>query len=597
MRRPLLVASLMTLLLALPAHAQVGPLLWSDEFANLDHWLRITGNGQWGWGNGELQYYRAENVDIAPVPGEPGNTALRIVARRESGPGITDQWGGPLQYTSGKVITKSFVSVRYGMIETRIRVPDLRIGGWPAFWLLGTTNHGWPQSGEIDMMEMGAAKAFRDLHDTHNGGDGTNQATVNDMVTANAFFQSAAAVVPGNPSGAASLAWDPADVLCRPYYNRAQPLVERFLVYRLYWSPTEMRFTVVDGGVERDLYTQPFVFGADAEEFQQPFYLLANLAVGGQFTDAYRLGDPASGLPVSMPFPATMYVDYVRVYRWNGHGEVALGPPVARTGRFGLYTDTTPVTDRAVPGVDSDIWVWGNTLVAGTTPPVEGANVMAWRTNAQGWFGAGIMSRQPVNLFGFGGGHLDFRIRIPANVTFKVGIIDSWGNQSYVEFPAHTTRHGLVRDGQWGRARIPVNELRGPAIDLRMMSYTFVVLEQSGTPCEFAVDDVFWDSGAVTAVEDPGARGPGPRLAMAPNPFTELTELRFVLTHDAPWELGVYDVAGQRVARLNGVGRAGPQQVRWAGLDDAGRRLPPGVYHVRLESRAGTGTQRVVRLR
>jgi hypothetical protein len=43
--------------------------------------LKVTGNGSWGWGNGELEFYKNENVDIADVPGEPGNKALRIVAK------------------------------------------------------------------------------------------------------------------------------------------------------------------------------------------------------------------------------------------------------------------------------------------------------------------------------------------------------------------------------------------------------------------------------------------------------------------------------------------------------------------------------------
>jgi len=138
-----------------------------------------------------------------------------------------------------------------------------------------------------------------------------------------------------------------------------------------------MRFTVVDNGVEHDLYVQPFVFGGDADEFRQPFYLLANLAVGGAYTDAYRLGDPGSGLPVSMPFPATMYVDYIRIYRWNGQGEVALGPPAAQFGRFGLYTDTTPTTASLEPGVSEEIYVWESTLVNGTILPYEGSNVLS----------------------------------------------------------------------------------------------------------------------------------------------------------------------------------------------------------------------------
>ena len=100
--------------------------------------------------------------------------------------------------------------------------------------------------------------------------------------------------------------------------------------------------------------------------------------------------------------------------------------------------------------------MWESTLIDGTIPPYEGSNVLSWQTNGKGWFGAGIMSVQPLNLFDFGAGYLKFRIKIPANVTFKIGIIDTWGNQYYVEFPAYQTKYGLVRDGQWGQASIPV---------------------------------------------------------------------------------------------------------------------------------------------
>ena len=236
------------------ALAQVGTLIWEDDFDDLDNWLKVTGNGYWGWGNGELEFYKEENVEIAAIPGESGNTALRITARQESGPGIVDQWGNPLNYTSGKVVSKSFVTVKYGMIESRVRIPDLDLGGWPAGWLLGTANYAWPRCGEIDMMEMGAKQAFRDLHDEHNGGNGLDNSTVNQSVGANAIYYSDDAVTPENPSGAASLSWDPDDIYCRPYYNYADPLVERFLTYRLYWDETSLRLTVVDDDVEYDLY-------------------------------------------------------------------------------------------------------------------------------------------------------------------------------------------------------------------------------------------------------------------------------------------------------------------------------------------------------
>jgi beta-glucanase (GH16 family) len=590
----LLAATLLTG--ATAAHAQVGDLIWEDDFADLDDWIVLTGNGSWGWGNGELQYYAEDNVDIVAIPGEPGNTALRITARQESGPGIVDQWGNPLQYTSGRVMSRSLVTVRYGMIEARVRVPDLDLGGWPAFWLLGNANYGWPRSGEIDMMEMGGKQAFRDLHDEHNGGNGQDDATVNQTVHANAIFYSDAAVSPGNPSGAASLSWDPDDSYCRPYYEYDRGLVERFLTYRLYWDEDSLRFTVIDDGLEHDLFAQPFTIDEESAEFRRPFYLLINLAIGGAFTDAYNLGDPGSGLPVSMPFPAEMLVDHVRVYEWNGQGEVHLGPPPAESGVFGVYTDETPTDGELVPGVTSEIYVWEGTLVDGTIPPFEGQNALSWQTAGLGWFGAGIMAIEPVNLFDFGDGQLEFMIRIPAHVAFKIGVIDAWGNQHYVEFPAHQTTYGLVRDGQWRRASIPVSALRGTLIDLRMLSYPFVILEENGVPCEFALDDIVWTGGVTTGVsgETPAPAAAVEVLATAPNPFNAATEIRFELAEAGAYTVVIHDLGGRRVRTFTGDGQAGRNTVRWDGRDERGAHVSSGVYRCRVATATGAASGSMV---
>ena len=483
-----------------PLFAQVGDLIWEENFNNLENWTAAIGNGSWGWGNGEVEFYHGDNVEISEIPGEAGNMALHLTARLESGPGIIDQWGNPLNYTSGKVTTKAKVAVQYGMIEARVNVPDLDLGGWPAVWLLGEANYAWPYCGELDMMEMGSRQEFRDLHDTHNGGNGMDNSTVNQSVGANAIFYSDEAVTPENPSGAASISWDPDDDYVRLYYNYDNPLIDRFLIYRMYWDENSIRFTVTDEGVEHDLYTEPFPIDSVSYEFRKPFYLIANLAIGGAFTDAYNLGDPGSGAPVSMPFPADMYLDYIRVYEWNGQGEVRLGPPYPESGSFGIYTDETETNGGLVAGVSSEIYVWANTLVDGSIEPYEGENGISWQTTGSGWFGAGIMASQPLNMSNFGEGHLNFMIKIPSDVTFKIGLIDTWNNQNYLEFPGGVTTHGLVRDGEWGQASIPISEIRGEAIDLRMLSYAFVILEENGANCEFGLDDIYWSGGGIPNV-------------------------------------------------------------------------------------------------
>lgn len=485
---------ILTLLISL-TFSQIGDLIWEENFNDLDNWIKITGNGSWGWGNGELEFYKEENVSIAPIPNELSNNALHIIARNESGPDITDQWGNPLSYTSGKVISKSNISIKYGLIEARVRVPNLDLGGWPAVWLLGTSNYTWPRNGELDMMEMGSRQSFRDLHDEHNGGNGLNNSNVNQVVGANAIFYSDDAVTPDNPSGAASISWDPDDDDCRPYYNYENSLNDRFVIYRIYWDNESIRFTIIDDEVEYDLYEEPMQINEESDEFQNPFYLIANLAVGGLFTDANYLG--GNGLPISMPMPASMYIDYIKVYEWNNQGNVHLGPPDTQGESLGLFTENTPTNNSLIPEVDSHIYVWEGTLADGLIPPYEGENGISWSTTGAGWFGAGIMSIQPTNLSNFSEGFLKFRIKIPQNISFQIGIIDVWENQSYVDFPANQTTYGLIRNGNWGQASIPISDIRGELIDLRMLSYEFVILEVNGVSCEFALDDIFWDGGDI----------------------------------------------------------------------------------------------------
>ena len=131
-----------------------GSVVWSEEFnraAGLPvdpaSWRPEVGGH--GWGNHELQYY-TDSTENAALDGS-GN--LAIVVRRPDRQQREGRFGG-CEYTSARLITKDRVAFSYGLVRARIRLPRGR-GVWPAFWMLGQNidEVGWPQCGEIDVME------------------------------------------------------------------------------------------------------------------------------------------------------------------------------------------------------------------------------------------------------------------------------------------------------------------------------------------------------------------------------------------------------------------------------------------------------------
>jgi len=472
----------------------IGQLLWSEEFngasLNTGVWTASDGNGcqinLCGYGNAELQYYSPNNLSIVNVPFESGTRALAIQAR--------SQTVGSNVFTSGKVDTKGKVQVQYGMIEVRMATPNIASGLWPAAWMLGVSPQTWPRNGEIDIMEMGHKASVR----AASGAPSANHFTGSNVIT----WQQAACV-PGNESCAASTAWQ-----TKNWYVPATSLANRFVTYRLYWDESQMRFTVVDNGVERSMYDAPLPVNSTA--LQAPFYLLLNLAVGGNFTDAATPGQ------VSAPLPGTMYVDYVRVYQLDGKGQVKLGnqtvPEVA--GKFGVFTDTTTVNSKLVAGTSSDIFLWNAASSgAGNTAPYEGSNVIAWNYTAPGqWFGGGVQARQARDLSNYRNGTMRFRIKIPANVSFNIGVGDTYTNQNWVNFPANTTTHGLVRNGEWAQGSIPVSTLLRSKVAAQSLLDVFMISSDANrlptSTFQFAIDDIVWDAGGTTTPPPTSPTGP-----------------------------------------------------------------------------------------
>lgn len=206
-----------------------------------------------GWGNNELQYYtdRPENIKV-----EDG--VLHITALRENFQGAS--------YTSARITTKNKVEQRYGRIEARIQLPWGQ-GLWPAFWMLGSNidEVEWPQCGEIDIMEYRGQDPSTLIGSVHGPGYSAGNAVSKEYVLPNDRFDSG------------------------------------FHIFGIEWGPDYINFYVDDV-----LYNQITPEDVDGEwVFDQPFYIILNVAVGGDFVG------PVGANTV---FPQTMLVDYVRVY-------------------------------------------------------------------------------------------------------------------------------------------------------------------------------------------------------------------------------------------------------------------------------------------
>lgn len=416
-------------------------LIWADEFnqdspiPNPDNWGYDLGYGEYGWGNDEWQFYTNDQRNVKVQDGNLVITAVWDSLAYPQGPGKRN---GSVK--SARINTKNKFSFKYGKVQASIKIPT-DIGMWPAFWMLGK-NHdtvGWPQCGEIDIME---ASPF--LHDNR-----TTMSTVhwwNDVTGSHTYE--------GN------------------HLQLSEPLSNDYHIYEVEWD--EQR---IIGKIDGIIYFVKVIDPATMDEFLREFFLIFNVAVGGSL----------GGTPdASTSWPQSMYVDWVRVYQ-KDHTLIPIES-------FGIFTDQTEVDAGLTVGVNAEIYVWENTLSAGTIPPYEGQNVISWTTTGVGWFGAGIQSNVPLDLSGFEQGNLKFMIKMPPNVTFKIGINDTQNRESYVSFPANQTVWGLTRNGEWGQAVIPVSSIKGN-VDIQTIGYSFIILEENGTQCQFAIDDIYYDGG------------------------------------------------------------------------------------------------------
>ncbi|MGQ3053537.1 MAG: glycoside hydrolase family 16 protein [Roseateles sp.] len=256
-----------------PAPSNNWTLTWSDEFDDpagtvpkAGNWNYDLGNAENnGWGNREFQYYTANPRNAQT----DGAGMLVITAEKATNPGPC--WNNkPCDYTSARIHTNNKVSFTYGKVEARMKLPTGK-GVWPAFWTLGTdiATNPWPKSGEIDIMEF--------VPQTPNSTYGTLHG-------------------PGY-SGAQGIGKS---------VDLGAPVINDFHTYTIVKRPNEIIWYV--DGKEFHRLTPANLPAGGTWVFEKPFFVILNLAVGGDWP-----GAPDA----TTPLPARMLVDWVRIYKEN----------------------------------------------------------------------------------------------------------------------------------------------------------------------------------------------------------------------------------------------------------------------------------------
>lgn len=260
----------------MPMPAHLPTVLWSDEFngTRLDtsKWQYDTSRNKEGWYNKELQYYAANRLENLRV----GEGNLTIELRKDSNEIRKLPDWGKQKYSSAKIMTKGKAAFQYGFFEARAKLPCTR-GSWPAFWMMPTANVEWPAGGEIDILEHIGAQPGVVHANLHTGKyNHTKQ----------------------NGRGAQK----PLPTSCSDFHR-----------YQLAWTENEILIGVDDRAYMRVTNNEPGDRGA--WPFDKPFYLILNLAMGGDWAGSKGIDDES--------LPQKFEVDYVRVWEMPPVAEAA----------------------------------------------------------------------------------------------------------------------------------------------------------------------------------------------------------------------------------------------------------------------------------
>ena len=423
-------------------------LIWQDEFdgteLNTNDWNYEFGDGTEfdlpaGWGNDELQIYTS-NAENASLGIEGDANVLKITA-------LEDGNGG---YTSARITTEDKISVRYGKIVARIKLPESQ-GIWPAFWMLGDNidEVSWPGSGEVDVVELVGSAPDETFHTLHyvNGEQSYNYN--------------------GN------------------YYNQATKFSENYHEFMVDWTPSSITW-YVDGNQAHTV-----TLTDDMKEFQRSFHLLLNVAVGGRLP-----GNPDE----TSTFPQTMYVDYVRAYELDGFSpdpEPELDIDEETVGGTSVG-DASPIEailtgfDALAPVSFARFGAGGEPDWFSSTDSIDGNYSVRFAYPGGSWGGAWMELEGPTDLRAYSQSDLVFAIKKPDTITGLEVKIEGSNPSDGSMFLENYTPTDLGND--WEEYRIPMADFVADGLSLDQIVIPFALWNPMAANGSFPEVDILFDA-------------------------------------------------------------------------------------------------------
>lgn len=422
-------------------------LVWSDEFDGSNilaaNWNHETGDGTdyglpAGWGNNEKQIYTS-NATNSSIKTEEGNSVLAITAMK-------DNEGG---FTSAKMTTKNLMTMRFGRIDIKAKMPEGQ-GIWPAIWMLGHNidEISWPGCGEIDIAEI----------------LGHQTSTLNTTLhyTTGEKKHGQIQNIYNLPSGSFS---------------------DGFHVYTLDWNPQSLNFSL-DG---KELYQ--VMIEDDMKEFMRSFYLILNVAVGGNL-----VGDPDE----TTVFPQSMYIDYVRVY--SKHGLQIPASPALNIDEETVGQDIEPnIGDNAIRDDFYDLgslsvvtYGPGEPFITTTDTAIDGNLSLVYDFPGGDWGGAYIELETPADLSSYN--YLKFFLNKPTTMVNAEIKLESPGSNFAVFLENYQS---VAVDNGFMEYSIPLSDFTD--LDLSEISIPFAIwnpqdANQTIIPARVLIDDVYFSN-------------------------------------------------------------------------------------------------------